>query len=442
MKKIPLLIVLLGGLLLSGCGNISENSDNLSLNSSVSNESESSTSVIFSEDVSSEEWAIDYPLITFNVTSPVCIPIGSSLKVYFSYGEWNPVYGGSKMTYISDNNYEYTHGFTKQDIGRKIVYRYVIVYDGYTDITEFDYIETDQDGHEISAREHTMVVGPQTIDDQIAGFRFHLTKSTLERGTLDIFTLTMDGYDDKRSKTIRVWLPEGYNPSDTSNKYPVLYMHDGQMLFDAYTSTLGEWNLDIKMSELIDTTTHEGTIIVGIDSRITKRDRNGELSPTWNRAPEGGMGNITPSGETYADFVVNTLKPYIDSHYNTLTDKANTGIAGGELGATMSLFMALTYQNIFGYSLMVSSAINYYDTGVVTAFVRNSIVSAAHMPKLYFFLTNGTGESSFTEHRHIFDTLNENDVSNHTYNYQTSGGRYTNVWGDAFNDAYKWALGI
>ena len=147
--------------------------------------------------------------------------------------------------------------------------------------------------------------------------------------------------------TRRVWiyLPKDYATS--SKKYPVMYLQDGQNLFDDATSYAGEWGIDETLNQIFDKS-HQSVIVVGIDNGAEKR--MDELSPFKNEKYGGGKGDL------YVDFIVKTLKPYIDKNYKTLPDQKNTTIGGSSLGALISVYAAVKYPEVFGKVLAFSSA--------------------------------------------------------------------------------------
>jgi alpha-amylase len=149
-------------------------------------------------------------------------------------------------------------------------------------------------------------------------------------------------------RTRRVWL---YLPPDyatSHQRYPVLYMHDGQNLFDAATSFAGEWGVDETLDSLHALGVPDA-IVVGIDNGLQRR--MDEYSP-WRNARYGGG-----EGAAYVDFLVRTLKPYIDRHYRTLPDRLHTGIAGSSMGGLISLYAALKYPDVFGEAGVFSPAL-------------------------------------------------------------------------------------
>ncbi|QNH60899.1 alpha/beta hydrolase-fold protein [Hymenobacter sediminicola] len=138
-----------------------------------------------------------------------------------------------------------------------------------------------------------------------------------------------------RTRQVWVYLPAGYD-ANPGQRYPVLYMHDGQNVFDACTSFSGEWGVDETLRQFqqqgLDAT---GSIVVAVAHG--DQDRLNELSPWRNPKYGGGQGNA------YVDFLAQTLKPYIDANYRTLTGREFTGIAGSSMGGLISTYAALKY---------------------------------------------------------------------------------------------------
>jgi len=137
-------------------------------------------------------------------------------------------------------------------------------------------------------------------------------------------------------RDILVYLPPSYN--DGNKRYPVIYMQDGQNLFDAHTSYSGEWYVDDSVLAL----SHEGleVIVVGIPNMGA--DRIHEYSPFPD--PEHGGGQ----GEKYVSFIVEKLKPIIDRDFRTLSDKENTAIMGSSMGGLISMYAFFRFPDVFG----------------------------------------------------------------------------------------------
>lgn len=158
----------------------------------------------------------------------------------------------------------------------------------------------------------------------------------------------------ERTRRIWMYLPPDYFTS--TNNYPVVYLHDGQNVFDYATCFISEWDVDGTMQNLI-AAAHTAAIVVVIANG--EGDRIDEYSP-WNNPAYGGG-----EGDLYAAFIVNTLKPYIDANYRTLPDRLNTVIGGSSLGGLISYYMALAYDEVFGKALVFSPSF-WFDDSVNT----------------------------------------------------------------------------
>jgi predicted alpha/beta superfamily hydrolase len=140
-----------------------------------------------------------------------------------------------------------------------------------------------------------------------------------------------------RNRRIWIYLPSDYYQSDRS--YPVLYLQDGQNLFDESTAFAGEWKVDESLRQ-IEQQTGQGIIAVGIDNGGA--DRMAEYSHAPNSQYGGGKG------DAYIRFIIETLKPFIDQNFRTLTDASNTGIMGSSMGGLISIYAAVEYSEVFG----------------------------------------------------------------------------------------------
>ncbi len=158
------------------------------------------------------------------------------------------------------------------------------------------------------------------------------------------------------TRPIVVYLPPSYART-VRKRYPVLYMHDGQNLFDATTSFVGiEWGVDETMEQL----SHEGieAIVVGI---WNTPQRMAEYCPF----PQWFEGR----GEAYLDFLVHTVKPLVDHTYRTRREREHTGIFGSSMGGLISLYAFFTRPQVFGFVGAMSPAF-WVGNGAIHALVR------------------------------------------------------------------------
>jgi predicted alpha/beta superfamily hydrolase len=157
-------------------------------------------------------------------------------------------------------------------------------------------------------------------------------------------------------RKLRIWLPAGYD-ANPGKRYPVLYMHDGQNLFDEKTAYSTEWHVDEVADRLAATGRMREIIVVGIDNTP---DRAHEYTPCCEARIGGGKV------DDYGRFVVDTVKPYIDSRYRTLPGKADTALMGSSFGGLATLAIAQRHPNVFGHAGIVSGSF-WWNNGTLIA---------------------------------------------------------------------------
>ncbi|MBV9403745.1 MAG: alpha/beta hydrolase [Acidobacteriaceae bacterium] len=153
----------------------------------------------------------------------------------------------------------------------------------------------------------------------------------------------------EEERDVIVYLPPRYN-SAPDQRYPVLYLHDGQNLFDSATAFAGnEWGLDELAEELIQRGEVQPLILVGIYNAGPAR--MSEYTHVRDRRGRGGRARM------YAKFIVEDLKPFIDGEYRTLPDTANTGLGGSSLGGLVTLYLGLHFPETFGKLVVMSPSV-------------------------------------------------------------------------------------
>ena len=230
------------------------------------------------------------------------------------------------------------------------------------------------------------------------------------------------------SKKIWVYLPLGYEKS--TKKYPVLYMHDAQNLFDAKTSYAGEWGVDETLDSL-----KANVIVIGIEHGNEKR--MDELTPFKNEKYGGG------NADTYLDFIVSTLKPYVDSNYRTKISKKNTVIMGSSLGGLVSFYAVLKYPETFGKAGVFSPS--FWFSEEIYTFAKNAKKSKA---KLYFLCGDSEGDEKdysimVNDMNRMIEIMSENrcDCLHLTKSKVVKGGKHNEkMWRDHFGEAVQWLL--
>lgn len=157
----------------------------------------------------------------------------------------------------------------------------------------------------------------------------------------------------RNTRMLRVWVPPGYSaPENQSRHYPVLYLNDGQNLFDPATAYIGvDWQADEAADRLIRDGKIPPLIIVGIDN--AQKDRPKEYLPYRSFHPPV----MRPQGKRYPEFLLNEVMPFVYEHYRIARGSENTGLGGSSLGAIISLFTAMDRPGVVGRLLMESPSL-------------------------------------------------------------------------------------
>jgi enterochelin esterase-like enzyme len=172
-------------------------------------------------------------------------------------------------------------------------------------------------------------------------------KSTVT-GTLEVIPLKSDVYGGKR--TLRVWLPTAYSASSNSaRRYPVLYIFDGQDLFDRCTSRPGqdEWHVDETLTDLIAKRAVEPVIVVGIDN----------AGPGHREDEYSRYGAMADAPQKLSSFMTREVLPLIDGRYRTIGDRTHRGVGGASLGSIAALSLLLDQPETFGLGLLESTSL-------------------------------------------------------------------------------------
>lgn len=168
-------------------------------------------------------------------------------------------------------------------------------------------------------------------------------------------------------RNVDIWLPEGYHDS---MRYAVLYMHDGQMLFDStITWNKQSWNVDETVSGWLNTPLIKKCIVVGIWNNNETRHADYFPQKPYESLSERQKDTIShqlsqrgrsvqrfsPRSDMYLKFIVQELKPYIDSHFSVYTDAQNTCMAGSSMGGLISWYALCEYPGVFGGAACIST---------------------------------------------------------------------------------------
>jgi predicted alpha/beta superfamily hydrolase len=255
----------------------------------------------------------------------------------------------------------------------------------------WDTVEKDAGGGErpnrtlvVGARDTTVRIAVATWRDQVPGGAAPARPSTLSG---DVRRHAAFASKHVPARDVWVWLPPGYG-DDRARRYPVLYFQDGNNVLDRATSFLGlEWEVDETAGRLVEAGTLPPFIAVAV---ANTSGRMAEYTPTVD--PHHGGGGAAP----YARFLVEELKPFVDSTYRTDPRPAATGVIGSSLGAVVSLWLGLEHPDVFTRIGAVSPAAWFAGGDLVRR------VSAARGTGLRVWVDIGTAEGTSNAGRRVW----------------------------------------
>jgi predicted alpha/beta superfamily hydrolase len=206
------------------------------------------------------------------------------------------------------------------------------------------------------------------------------------------------------AREVQVWLPPAYG-RDTTRRYPVLYLHDGQNVFDSAAAG-AEWQVDETAQRLAEAGLIDPPIVVAVDSG---RDRTAEYTPTaMTLGPERtGLPQARTVGggaPAYARFLAEELKPLIDRRYRTRPEAASTAVGGSSLGGLVSLWIALHRADTFGAALVVSPSV-WWDDGFALRDVRGLQTLPDPRPRLWLDMGALEGDEALPAARQLQQAL-------------------------------------
>jgi predicted alpha/beta superfamily hydrolase len=355
--------------------------------------------------------------VTFIVQSlPSYTPLTDTLFIAGNFNGWNPGLPQYKMQKNGDGKWSIT--LAAQPAGTVIEYKFTR--------GSWTTVEKGPVGEEISNRTFTYESGISSIDITISNWA-DAGGSPASTAAANVKIMSTDFYMPQLDRTRRIWIyfPPDYETSGLN--YPVLYMHDGQNLFNATTSFAGEWEVDETLNNLA-SQGKRVPIVVGIDNGS---ERIAEYTPWTNQQYGGG------DGEKYMQFIVETLKPYIDLHYHTLADRENTGIMGSSLGGLISHYGSIKYQETFSKAGLFSPS--YWFSDNVWSFTHD--MGKQQDMKLYQLCgTNEGGGDVVSNMKRMNDTLvSIGFEQDNIFNKVVDGGQHNEkLWREAFGETYLW----
>lgn len=226
-----------------------------------------------------------------------------------------------------------------------------------------------------------------------------------------------------RTRRIWVYLPQTY--FDAEQSYPVIYMHDGQNLFDQATAFDKEWEVDETLNSLF-----AQCIIAGIDN---SEHRMTEYNFNDNEAHGPG------EGRRYMEFITETLKPYIDTHFRTKPGRAHTHIAGSSMGGLISLYGALQYAKTFGSAGIFSPSL-WLTPRAVKELLQIAAQNEKYPQRFYFYGGAREGSHMVENIGKVVDMLAQYAHYKLTIDINSEGEHSEDHWREKFVDYYRWLM--
>lgn len=263
---------------------------------------------------------------TFRVAVPANTPAGSTVYIAGSFQAWNPGSAAHALVLQPDGRWAIT-----LDLAAGVPIQYKFTRGTWAKV------EKGANGEEIANRTHTPS-GDQTLELTVA--------SWADVGTVTGRIDTLTWLPFLAGRRCWIYVPPGYDT--TTERYPVLYMHDGQNLFDASTSFAGEWHIDEACQALIASGEIEPLLVVGIENSAA---RCFEYTP-WAGGPCTGGG-----GDAYLQAIRDELMPEVNRRYRTRTGPDNTFMAGSSLGGLITHYAGHAYAGVWGRIAAFSSSL-------------------------------------------------------------------------------------
>lgn len=351
--------------------------------------------------------------ITLKVTEiPKDTPKNTTIYVAGNFNGWNP----NSTPLIADEKGNLI--ITLSDGDGTIEYKFTR--------GSWDTAEGNASGKPIPNRNSTFTSKPQTIESKIISWVKTAEKASTAAKNVRLISDSFLIPELGRTRKIWIYLPPDYETG--KKKYPVIYMQDGQNLFDNSTSFSGEWEIDETLNKLF-SKGDSGAIVVGIDNGGSHRID--EYSPWKNPNYGGGEGDL------HADFLAKTLKPYIDKNYRTLRNAKNTALIGSSMGGLISFYTGLKYPEKFRKLSIFSPSFWFAEADLKSFIQKNS----KNLKKTQILFLAGTKESeNMTKDIDEVIMLLKKKIpeANLKTQFDPHGKHSESYWAKEFPKAYRW----
>ncbi|WP_461452820.1 alpha/beta hydrolase [Mucilaginibacter sp.] len=353
--------------------------------------------------------------VTF-ITDKVSLVKASTQNLFLAgdFNNWNAADTAWKMKPDLAGRYQLVKMLPKGNISFKITKG------------SWESVESESSGKDIANRD-VIIAHDTIIVMNVQGWKDNHPVEPKKHTASANVHITSENFDmPQLGRKRRVWI---YLPADyvtSRKKYPVVYMHDGQNLFDEYTSGYGEWEIDEIMDKL---PAKDESIIVGIDHGGENRIM--EYDPYNSKYGKG-------RGDDYVEFIVKTLKPYIDANYRTEKNAQHTTIAGSSMGGLIAMYAILKYPNIFGNAGVFSPA--FWIAPDIYQYAQQSKLSSKS--RIYFVCGDSEDKTMVSDMQKMVEIIQAKGINENNIPTVIMPGAKHNEkqWNTDFPAFYNWLL--
>jgi len=290
----------------------------------------------------------------------------------------------------------------------------------------WDTVETDLDGKQIDNRSLFLSGVRDTVNFVITQWADLVPKKSTASKNVHLLDDSFDMSPLEKTRKIWIYLPDSYENS--TERYPVVYLQDGQNLFDESLAYSGEWEVDETLDQLAGSKVLE-LIVVGIENGGAERIE--EYTPWEITGHESKL-----LGDDYIRFIKENLKPFIDENYRTKSSRDQTGIMGSSLGGLISFYAALQYPETFGKAGIFSPSFSLVE--------KSSAFTEQHgdlkETDIYFMAGDQESESMVEEMKKQIQLLIDSGFpeKNIATKVVQGGEHNEKLWSEQFEPAIKW----
>lgn len=351
---------------------------------------------------------------------PLNTPEGSDIYAAGSFNNWDPENAAYRFAPNADGQLELLLDIPAGNIQFKLTRG------------GWDSVEGNENGSYLPNRSYNYAGGAAVLPLTVQSWE---DQGSGGSGTAqaNVFVLEEAFYMPQLNRSRRIWiyLPPDYQENN-QRRYPVLYMHDAQNIFDQQTSFAGEWEVDETLNRLFEADADKGAIVVGIDHG--NAERLNELTPWPNPSYGGGQG------VAYTNFIVETLKPFIDSQYRTRPEREYTGIMGSSLGGLLSMYAAIEHQDVFSKAGVFSPSFWF------SASAYSHVANKGKQADMRIYLLGGVNESAsmVANLQQMYQTLLSAGFSEEELFLVThpDGAHSEWYWRREFGAAFDWLFAV